>query len=235
MTTSEVLKELKAMGSEQIRAIFINHGAPADQLYGVKVGDMKKLLKPLKGKQETALELYNTGVSDAMYLAALVADGKKMTREQLQHWVETATWNMISEYSVPWVASESPFSLELGLKWIDDSKEHIAAAGWTTLCCWLSIVPDEEIDRSLMLNLLNRIEKEIPQSANRVRYCMNTFIIGLGGYVRDLSNEAILTAKRVGQVQVYQGNTNCKVPDAASYIQKMIDRGPVKKKKTAKC
>jgi 3-methyladenine DNA glycosylase AlkD len=235
MTTSEVLSELKAMGSEQIKSIFINHGAPVNQLYGVKVGDMKKLLKPLKGKQEIALELYKTGISDAMYLAALVADGRKMTREQLQNWAETATWNMISEYSVPWVSSESPFALELGLKWIDDSREQVAAAGWSTLACWLSIVPDENIDRSLMLNLLNRIEKEIPQSANRVRYCMNTFIIGLGGYVRDLSNEAILSAKRVGHVRVYQGNTDCKVPDAASYIQKMIDRGPVKKKKTAKC
>ena len=235
MTTAEVMKQLEAMGSAQTRNIFINHGAPADKLFGVKVGDMKSLLKPLKGKQDVALELYETGNSDAMYLAALVADGKKMSKEQLQHWAETATWNMISEYSVPWVTAESPFALELGLKWIDDAREHVASAGWTSICCYLSMESDEHIDRTLMLELLMRVEKEIPHASNRVRYCMNTFVIGLGGYVRDLSNEAILTAKRIGKVSVNQGNTECKVPDAAGYIQKMIDRGPVKKKKTAKC
>ena len=37
------------------------------------------------------------------------------------------------------------------------------------------------------------------------------------------------------EVEVQMGKTSCNVPDAAGYIQKMIDHGPVKKKKTAKC
>ncbi len=235
MTSQEVMQQLESMGTAQIKNIHINHGAPADKMFGVKVSDMKKLLKPLKGQQEVAMELFDTGNSDAMYLAALLADGKKMNREQLQHWAEHASWYMISEYSVPWVTSESPFAVELALKWIDDSREMVASAGWSTLSCWLSITPDDQIDRSFLLDLLNRIEKEIPQKANRVRYTMNVFVISVGGYVRDLSNEAMLTAKRIGKIDVYLGNTACKVPDAVEYIQKMINHGPVKKKKTAKC
>ena len=235
MTIEEVLQELKAMGSEQTRKIFASHGAPLDTLYGVKVGDMKKLLKPLKGQQEIALALYETGISDAMYLAALVADGRLMTRTQLDHWAASASWHMISEYSVAWVASESPFALELALKWIDDPREHVATAGWNTLSNCLAMLPDDQIERSHMVDLLNRIVRTISTAPNRVRYCMNGFIISLGGYVRDLSPEAIAAAKKIGKVEVQMGKTSCNVPDAAAYIQKMIDHGPVKKKKTAKC
>jgi 3-methyladenine DNA glycosylase AlkD len=48
-------------------------------MFGVKVGDLKPIVKQIKGDQELAMQLYATGNSDAMYLAGLVADGRKMT------------------------------------------------------------------------------------------------------------------------------------------------------------
>jgi hypothetical protein len=42
MTAKEILAELKAMSNENIKRIFANHGAPANQ-YGVKVEYLKKI------------------------------------------------------------------------------------------------------------------------------------------------------------------------------------------------
>lgn len=99
-TVAEIMAELESMGSEQTRKTFSRHGAPLANMYGVKVGDLKKVVKKIKGNQALALELYATGNADAMYLAGSVADGLQMTKPQLERWAKQATWYMLSEYTV---------------------------------------------------------------------------------------------------------------------------------------
>src|SRR5688500_3823961 len=114
MTTREILAELKAMASESTRNTLLNHGAPST-LYGVKVEDMKKIQKKIKKDYKLSLELYDTGISDAQYLAGLIADETRMTEKDLQHWADGANWSMLSEYTVPWIAAESSYGWDLAL------------------------------------------------------------------------------------------------------------------------
>ena len=96
--------------------------------------------------------------------------------------------------------------------------------------------PDNELDIATIKKLLQRVVKEIHSAPNRVRYTMNGFVIGVGGYIKELTNEAIETAKKIGVVYVDLGNTACKVPAAIDYIKKMEAKGNIgKKKKTVKC
>ncbi len=235
MTTEEVLTELQAMGSESTKKVLLKHGAK-EPFYGVKVEDLKKVMKKIKGEQQLALDLYKTGISDAMYLAGLVADGAKMSKKDLQAWAKAAHWQMISEYTVPWVATESAFGWELALEWIDSKEEKIASTGWSTLTNLLSVKPDEEIDAKLMTQLLARIKKEIQKAPNRVRYNMNGFIIGLGSFYTPMTEDAIKTAKEIGAVMVDMNGTACKVPYAVEYIDKVKKKGYLgKKRKTVKC
>lgn len=235
MTTEQVMKELEKKGSESIKKIFLNHGAK-EPLYGVKIGDLKVIQKKVKKDHELAMSLYNTGNSDAMYLAGLIADESKMSRKDIEQWAEKATGPGISEYTVAWVAAESNYGWELGMKWIDSSKEKIASAGWNTLAGVIAMKPDNELDIAAIKKLLQRTIKEIHSAPNRVRYTMNGFVIGVGSYIKELTKEAIETAKKIGDVYVDMGGTACKVPPAADYIRKMETKGYVgKKKKTVKC
>lgn len=234
-TAKEIIEELKSLGSESAKKVLIKHGAK-EPFYGVKVEDLKKIQKRIKNEQELALDLYDSGISDAMYLAGLVADGSKMTKEQLQHWAEKAPWNMISEYTVPWVTSESPFGMELATKWITSEKESVAASGWCTLGAIVSVKKDEELDIPQLKKLLKQVADNIHEAPNRVRSAMNGFIISVGAYVTALTETAIETGKHIGTVYVDVGDTACKVPSAPDYINKVIQKGNAgKKKKTAKC
>lgn len=233
MTTKEILSQLKEMGSETIRRILEKHGAPANQ-YGVKIEDLKKIQKIVKKDYALSLELYDSGISDAQYLAGLIADETRMTKKDLQHWVETASWHQLNEYTVAWIAAESNHGWELGLKWIDSKKEHVQSSGWATLANVVALKNDEELDLEELKNLLHRAKKEIETAANRVRCTMNVFIISVGGYVKGLTAEAIKIGKSLGHLSMDMGDTACKVPYAPDYIQKMITRG-YKKKKMARC
>lgn len=235
MELAQVMAELKKRGSETTRKTMAKHGAPADY-YGVKISELKVVLKKIRGDQALALALYDTGNSDAMYLAGLAADGAKMSRKQLDAWAKKATWGMISEYTVPWVAAESPHARDAALAWMDAKKEGVAAAGWNTYSCHLMLRPDEELDLKEISRLLKRVVKEIGGAPNRVRYCMNGFVMAVGGYVKPLLAEAKAAAKAIGVVEVDMGGTACKVPDAAATIAKIEKMGRLgKKRKTAKC
>ena len=114
MNATEILQELQQMGSEQTKKIFLRHGA-REPFFGVKVGDMKNIVKRVKKDHALSMALYDSGNSDAMYLAGLIADEKKISKADLQHWADQAYWYMISEFTVAWVASESPYGWELGI------------------------------------------------------------------------------------------------------------------------
>jgi 3-methyladenine DNA glycosylase AlkD len=235
MTAQEVLDELKGLGKPSIKKVLINHGA-REPYFGVSVEDLKKMQKRLKKDHALALELYDSGISDAMYLAGLIVDDGKMTVKDLDRWVKAASWSLHSESTVPWVASESPHGWAMGLKWIESKSELIAAAGWSTLGSLVSIKKDEELDLKALEKLLVRVASTIHDQPDRVRYTMNRFVIEVGTYVSALTAKALKTADQVGLVQVNMAGTACKVAGAREYIEKAQSSGKIgKKRKTAKC
>lgn len=235
MTKDEVMSQLEALGTEQTRKVLSNHGMPAGS-FGVKVGDMKPIQKKIKKNHALSIELFDTGNSDAMYLAGLIADEKAISKAELQKWAENATWYMISEYTVAWIAAESKFGWELALEWIESPNERIATSGWSTLSNLVAIKPDEELDIAHIDKLLDRVEETIHQAPNRVRYVMNGFVISAGGYINILTDKCIGIGERIGKVHVEMGGTACKVPSVTDYIRKMVQMEKIgKKKKMARC
>ncbi|MFT4738213.1 MAG: 3-methyladenine DNA glycosylase AlkD [Cyclobacteriaceae bacterium] len=235
MRTKEILSELEKYGDEKTKNTYISLGAK-EPLFGVKVQDLKKILKKTKKNHELSLELYATGNYDAMYLAGLMADEKQMTAEELERWVSQAYFSYLSEYTVPWVAAETDHGFKLGLKWIQSDIETIAAAGWSTVAYYAAVHEDEKLDTKSYIELLATVAKEIHEAQNRVRYAMNGFVISLGTYVKSLTEQSQKVAKKIGKVTVDVGGTACKVPLAVDYIDKVITKGRVGiKRKTARC
>ncbi|MCG8571902.1 MAG: DNA alkylation repair protein [Spirochaetes bacterium] len=230
MIVDEIMEQLKNMGSEQTRKTYFRHGAK-EPLYGVKIADLKKILKKHKNDYETAVQLYDTGNSDAMYLAGLMIEPAKMSKELLNQWVKKAYWYMLSEVTVADVAAETKFGWELGLEWIQADEEMIAAAGWATLSSYISIQENDQLDLAKVSELLDQIKNGIEKAQNRVRYTMNNFVICVGSYIPQLTKQAQAIAKEMGKISVNMGNTSCKVPYAPDYIQKVIDKGYLGKKR----
>jgi 3-methyladenine DNA glycosylase AlkD len=235
MKLDEIMTALAAKGSASTKKTLLRHGA-AEPLFGVRIGDLKPLVKQLKGQQELALQLYATKNSDAMYLAGLIADGARMTPKQLDQWAATATWHMISGCSVAWVAADHPDGFQVALKWIDSPKELVAIAGWSALGAVAATRSDGELPVKEFSALLDRCAKTIKTAPDRVRYAMNDFIISCGTYIQPLGEKAIATARRIGVLTVDMGDTACQVPDAESYIKKSHKGLPVApKRKSVRC
>ena len=235
MSAPEILEELKSLGSESIKKVLRNHGV-REPFFGVKIGDMKPIIKRIKVNYQLSLDLYETGNYDAMYLAGLIADDAKMTKKDLNRWVKNAIGGSLPSATVAWVAAGSPHGYEIALEWIESDKENVAVAGWGTISSVVALRNDADLDLDGLKKLLAVVQKTIHTKPDAVRYAMNGFIISVGTYVSSLTELAIKTAQEIGKVPVDMGKTDCKVPDAIEYINKARARGTLgKKKKTVKC
>ncbi|WMW80643.1 DNA alkylation repair protein [Undibacterium cyanobacteriorum] len=235
MSAQDILKTLESLGSESYRAILRKHGAN-DPVFGVKIEEMKKLLKAHKGNTALACDLFATGNYDAQYLAGLMANGKEMSKEQLQQWLATANCNAIRRYSVAWVATESSHVVELINEWGSSSQEDVAATAWATLISYVSVTPDQALDLPWLQRLLDFVQTTIHQQPNEVRSGMNSFVIALGSFVAPLHDAAVQAGKAIGTVSIDVGDTACKIPFAPDYIAKVAARGAIgKKRKEIKC
>lgn len=237
MTTAQnILTELKPLGKESYKKVLMNGHGVKEPCFGVPISELKKIQKRLKKDYRLALDLYDTGNYDAMYLAGLIADDGRMTQKDLQRWVEKAYAGSLTGATVAWVAAGSSHGHELGMKWIDSPKPLIAATGWATLSSLVALKPDAEMDLSEIKGLLQRVKKTIHDAPDAVRYQMNGYVISVGAYVAPLTELAIETGEAVGVVTAHLGNNSCEVPYAPDYIRKIQERGTIgKKKKTVKC
>ncbi|OAS82758.1 MULTISPECIES: DNA alkylation repair protein [Metabacillus] len=235
MTYEEIMQKLEELGSEQTKQIYLNHGVK-EPYFGVKIGDLKKLVKYVKKNHELALKLYDSGNHDAMYLAGFSINPKLISKETLQDWAKKAYWYMAAEYTVAQVTAESDYALELAREWMKSEDEMVAVCGWSTYSNYLSITPDEKLDIAEIKTLLNQVKNTVHEERNRVRYVMNGFVLSVGAYVTELCEEAKQVAEFIGKVHVDVGNTACKVPLASEYIKKIEMKNRVgMKRKTCIC
>jgi len=235
MTAAEIVEKLRSLGTDGYKRVIMNHGA-LEPVFGVKIDELKKFQKLIKKNYQLALDLFETGIYDAMYLAGLIADDPKMSRADLHHWAESANCPSISEFTVAWVAAESSHGRELALQWIDSPTERLASTGWATWCGLVAITDDARLDCDELRRLLQCVQQTIHQQPNRVRATMNSFVIAVGSYVPALTVEAEEIGRKIGPVTIDVGRSACKVPFAPEYIDKVRQRGSIgKKRKTVKC
>jgi hypothetical protein len=235
MTAKQILAELKPLGRDSYKKVMLNHGVK-EPFFGIKISDLQKIQRRIKKDYQLALDLYDTGNYDAMYLAGLIADDARMTKNNLQRWIASTTHGALASFPVAWVAAGSPHGWELALKWIDSKKAMTAEAGWATLRSLVSIKDDSDLDLPELKRLLERVRKNIHQAPNDVRSQMNSFVIAVGSYVKSLTDTAIQLGEKIGPVAVDMGNTSCKVPFAPESIRRVQKRGAIgKKRKSAKC
>lgn len=235
MTAEQIIAEIEPLGTEGYRRVLRNHGVTGP-LFGVKIEELKKYEKAIKKDYQLALDLFDTGVYDAIYLAGLIADESRMTKDDLRGWLEKSTSDVVAEFAVAWVAAEGPHGWDLALEWIESTDEKFAVIGWGTLSSLVAVKEDSELDVPVLRRLLERVKGTIHSQPDRVRYKMNGFVIALGSYVAELTDEALRTGETIGKVKVFMGNTACKVPFAPEYIRKVEAKGRIgKKRKSARC
>jgi 3-methyladenine DNA glycosylase AlkD len=219
MQANAVLSKLEKKGKTNTEKIYRNHGVTGT-CFGVSYADITAFTKSIQTDHALSLQLWESGVHDARVLATKVADASKLKETDLEKWIRRVD-NYILDDAVASLASRSKVAHVIAKKWTRSPDEWRAAAGWSVVAI---LALDGRLPLAVAKTLLLRIERTVHQAKNRARHSMNNALIAIGGSLESLREPALEVAKSIGKVEVDHGQTGCKTPDAARYIQKMVDR-----------
>ena len=105
MTVQEVLKQLKALGDEKVRAQNKKGGA-GDNQFGVKRGDLRVLAKKLNADHALAKALWDTGNIDAQFLATLLIKPTDLSADGLERMVRSVAYVWVADWLHSYVVKE---------------------------------------------------------------------------------------------------------------------------------
>ncbi len=224
MSLAETMAALEAGGSEQTRKTYRRHGVE-QPMFGVSFATLKTLYKKIKVDHDLALALWQTGNFDARNLAMKIVDPARLTAAQLDQWSKDPTARMCGSY-VAQVAAEAPDPASHVARWLASNNDFQRTTGWK-LIGRLAML-DETLDDDWFRPHLQAIERDIHGAPNAVREAMNLTLIEIGCRNPALRKAATAVAKRIGKVDVDHGDTACKTPDAAGYIDKAWEHAKAK-------
>lgn len=217
VSLADAMRALERAGSAQTRKTYARHGIRGP-MFGVSFATLKTLVKRIGVDHELALELWSTGNHDARTLALKIADPVRVTRTILDRWARDFGAPGCLMY-VAALAAESAHGPALARKWLASKDEQLRLAGWALAGQLAS--RDETGDDAWFAELIAHIGRAVHAAPNLERDAMNRALIQFGGRSPELRRSALTAARRIGKLEIDYGDTSCKTPDAAQYVEKM--------------
>ena len=217
MTLAETMRELEQAGSEQTRKTYARHGATGP-MFGVSFATLKGLLKRIGVDHELACALWETDNLDARNLAVKIVDPARLTAADLDKWARDSSAPKLCGGYVAMLAAEGPHGVAKATAWLAAKDAWARGAGWVLLGQLSQ--RNESLPDSFFTERIAEIERTIHSSPNAERDVMNSALIAIGCRNDALRQAATAAAQRIGKVHIDYGDTACKTPDAASYIEK---------------
>jgi 3-methyladenine DNA glycosylase AlkD len=221
MTVKEVLKQLKALGNEKMRAHNAKHGA-GDNQFGVKLGDIRTLAKEIGPHHELALSLWETGNVEAQLLSTLLIKPKSLSLEELERMVRSVPFVQVADWLNSYVLKQHPQKETLRQKWMAPGTKNrwAARAGWSLTSERVEKSPDG-LD---LTALLDRIESEMGSADPAVQWTMNGTLAGIGIHFAKHRKRALAIGEALGVYRDYPVSKGCTSPFAPIWINAMVSR-----------
>ena len=219
MTLKETLAKLKSLGNEKMFAHNVKHGAGKNQ-FGVKLGDIRAVADTIKTNHALALELWKTENIEARLLATLIMKPKTLSATELDEMVKSIAFVQEAEWFNAYVVKDHPQKEALREKWMNSKNPWAARAGWSLTAGRVVRAP-EGLD---LMQLLDRIESEMPTVPPEVQWTMNMALGQIGINFPKHRKRALDIGESLGIYRDYPVSKGCTSPFVPIWIKEMVRR-----------
>ncbi len=194
-SVKEVLDELKAQArSDQLEGM-ARYGMTVEKRLGVAVPDMRKIAKQIGKDHQLALELWQTGIPEAMMVASMVDVPREVTEGQMEDWVsDFNSWDVCDQVCMN-LFEKTPFAGKKILDWSQREEEFVKRAAFALIAClaWHNKeAPDEEFVR-----LLPIIKEGATDQRNFVKKAVSWALRNIGKRNLNLNGAALKAANEL--------------------------------------
>ncbi len=214
MDVRSVMTQLEAWEHPGMRAINAKHGAGGNQ-FGVKLSNLRDLARKIKRDHALALELWRTGNIDAMNLATLIMDPRKLTQPEVERLAQDLSYYTTTDWFIKNVVKALPFKGELCRKWSRAEKEYLGRAGWTLMAGLIEENGPEAV--------LDTIEQRLKSAPFRTQEPMNYCLVRIGVDYPKLRQRAIAIGHKLEVLKDYPVPKGCTSPFAPIWIAYLLE------------
>lgn len=219
MTVDEAMAELEALADESVRKRYVKNGA-GKHLFGVKLGELRKVAKRIKTDHPLAMALWKTKNVDARLVAILTLDLNKLTSKQLDRMVRGEKFSQVAIWLASYVTKHHADKEALREQWMQEDHPMAARAGWG-----LTAQRVEKEPKGLdLVALLDRIESEMGDAPEATQWTMNMCLVQIGVHHRKHRKRALRIGEALGVYGDYPTTKGCTSPFAPTWIGEMVRR-----------
>ncbi|MEW6716390.1 MAG: DNA alkylation repair protein [Chloroflexota bacterium] len=194
----EVMEKLRAVAKPENLAGMNRYGMTVEKRLGVSVPEMRRIAKEVGKDHGLALELWKTGISEAMMIASMVDVPKEVTEEQMEEWViDFNSWDVCDQVCMN-LFEKVPFVWKKIRDWAEREEEYVKRAAFALIAClaW----HDKEIEDQAFVNLMPVIKAGATDGRNYVKKAVSWALRNIGKRNVKLNRIAKQVAEELGEV-----------------------------------
>ncbi len=191
----DVLSRLERRGSKRNRAGMARYGIVAKKVFGVSVGELRRMGKPLGPSQPLALALWKTGWYEARMLAAFVAEPDRLTPAQMDRWCRDFDNWAICDTVCFHLYDKTPHAYRKVAAWAGRDEEFVKRAAFA-LAASLAL-HDKAASDAAFERMLPLIERAAADDRNFVMKGVSWALRGIGARSPGLHAKSLALARRL--------------------------------------
>lgn len=134
-SVEEVLAQLEACARPDQLAGMARYGLTGTRRLGVAVPDMRRIAKGIGRNHTLALELYQTGIPEAMMVASMIDVPAEVTDAQMEAWVvDFAAWDVCDQVCMN-LFEKTPLTWQKIQDWSTREEEFVKRAAYALIAC----------------------------------------------------------------------------------------------------
>jgi 3-methyladenine DNA glycosylase AlkD len=194
-SVEEVLEMLAAKADPDQLAGMAKYGMNVKNRLGVKVPQMRKIAKEIGKDHKLALELWETGITEAMILASMVDVPDEVTEEQMEAWVQDFdSWDVCDQACMN-LFDKTPLVWKKIHVWSDREEEYVKRAAYALIACLA--VHDKGASDEVFISLIPVIKAGATDNRNYVKKAVSWALRNTGKRNPELNTVALVTAREL--------------------------------------
>ena len=197
-TVADVLKRLKANARPDQLEGMARYGMTVEQRLGVSVPDMRNIAKELGRNHGLAIELWKTGIPEAMITAAMIDEPERLSEPQMDDWVKDInSWDVCDQVCMN-LFEKTPIAWKKIHDWSRREEEYVKRTAFALLAClaW----HDKNAENEKFIKLLPVIKRGATDERSLVKKAVNWALRNIGKRNLKLNKAAMKTAKEISAI-----------------------------------
>ena len=193
-TAEEVIAHLRTLGSEKNREGKKRYGINVENVLGISNPVQRDVAKVIRRNHERAMALWDSGISEARFIAGLTADPKRFTTADARRWAaDFASWDLVDGVSDMFVDTDHWRTLID--EFAEDEHEFVRRTAFAMIA-WAAVHRKKEPDETFR-DLLPLIELHAEDPRNFVKKAVNWALRQIGKRSLELHGEALALAEKL--------------------------------------